>query len=163
MSAVAWAEFLCGPLSRRDAALAAEIIGRRRDFTTEQATVATRLFDESGRRRGSLVDRMVAAAALADGAAIATANPADFTLFEDFGLKRFQKRTIKPHSDPNPSWIFGSVRLRPPASCFAARRSFEPSSPSYSTWKSPGNPPIVIDRFGRVRESRLDDDRQRGV
>ena len=87
MSAVAWAEFLCGPLARRDAALAAEIVGPRRDFTTEQATVAARLFNESGRRRGALVDCMIAAAALADGAAIATANPADFTLFEDFGLK----------------------------------------------------------------------------
>lgn len=87
MSAVAWAEFLCGPLARRDVTLAAEIVGRRRNFTTEQAAVAARLFNESGRRRGSLVDCMIAAAALADGAAIATANPADFSRFEDLGLK----------------------------------------------------------------------------
>ena len=87
MSTVAWAEFLCGPLARRDVALAAEIIGRRRDFTTEHATVASRLFNESGRRRGSLIDCMIAAAALVDGAPIATANTADFSRFEDFGLK----------------------------------------------------------------------------
>lgn len=87
MSAVAWAEFLCGPLARRDVALAAEIIGRRRDFTTEQATAAARLFNESGRRRGSLIDCMIAAVALDDGALIATTNEADFRRFETSGLR----------------------------------------------------------------------------
>ena len=87
MSAIAGAEFLCGPLARDDVAPAAEIIGRRRDFTKEQATVAAPLLHESGRRRGSWVDCTIAGAALADGAAIATANPADFSQFEDCGLK----------------------------------------------------------------------------
>ncbi len=87
MSTVAWAEFLCGPLARRDIEWAARIVGRRRDFTTEQAAITARLFNESGRRRGSLIDCMIAAAALADGAPIATANADDFRRFEEFGLK----------------------------------------------------------------------------
>ena len=87
MSTVAWAEFLCGPLARREIKLAATIIGRHRKFTAEHAAIAARLFNNSGRRRGSLIDCMIAAAALADGAPIATANAPDFRRFEDSGLK----------------------------------------------------------------------------
>ena len=87
MSTVAWTEFLCGPVARRDIELAAEIVGRRRDFTTEHSTIAARLFNDSGRQRGSWIDCLIASAALADGAPIATANRADFSRFEDFGLK----------------------------------------------------------------------------
>ncbi len=86
MSTVAWAEFLCGPLDRSEMELAAEIIGRHRDFTPEHATIAARLFNESGRRRGSLIDCMIAATALVDGAPVATANMADFRRFGDSGL-----------------------------------------------------------------------------
>lgn len=86
MSTVAWSEFLCGPLDRSEMELATEIVGQRRDFTPEHATIAARLFNESGRRRGSLIDCMIAATALVDGAPIATANVADFRRFEDSGL-----------------------------------------------------------------------------
>ncbi len=87
MSAVAWAELLCGPLAPSEVELADEIVGQRRDFTPEQAVMAARLFNESGRRRGSLVDCMIAAAALADGASLATANVADFRRFRTSGLE----------------------------------------------------------------------------
>ena len=87
MSTVAWAEFLCGPLDESEIALADQIVGQRSDFTLDQAAIAARLFNESGRRRGSLIDCMIAAAALADGAPIATENVADFRRFRDFGLK----------------------------------------------------------------------------
>ena len=87
MSTVAWAEFLCGPLDESEIALADQIVGQRSDFTPDQAAIAARLFNESGRRRGSLIDCMIAAAALADGASIATENVADFRRFEDSGLK----------------------------------------------------------------------------
>ena len=87
MSAIAWAELLCGPLAISEMELAADIVGQRPDFTPEQAVMAARLFNESGRRRGSLVDCMIAAAALADGASLATANVADFLRFTTSGLE----------------------------------------------------------------------------
>ncbi len=87
MSTVAWAEFLCGPLDESEIALADQIVGQRSDFTPAQAAIAARVFNESGRRRGSLIDCMIAAAALADGAPIATENVADFRRFQNSGLK----------------------------------------------------------------------------
>ena len=87
MSTVAWAEFLCGPLHGTELALAAEIVGWSRDFTSEHAATAARLFNESGRRRGRFVDCMIAAVAIADGAAVATTNEADFRRFESSGLE----------------------------------------------------------------------------
>ena len=86
MSTAAWTELLCGPLDRSELEWAAEIVGQRQDFTPEHAVVAARLVNESGRRRGSLIDCMIAATALADGAPIATANAADFLRFKDSGL-----------------------------------------------------------------------------
>ncbi|MCY4613752.1 MAG: PIN domain-containing protein [Nitrospira sp.] len=87
MGTVAWTEFLCGPLDESEIALADQIVGQRSDFTSDHAAIAARLFNESGRRRGSLIDCMIAAAALADGAPIATRNVADFRRFQEFGLK----------------------------------------------------------------------------
>lgn len=86
VSAVAWSEFLCGPLTRAELELARQIIHVYRDFTPDHAAIAARLFNESGRRRGSLPDCMIAASAMADSAPIATANEADFRRFEDAGL-----------------------------------------------------------------------------
>lgn len=87
ISAFAWAEFLGGPLHASELALADEIIAVRRDFTAQDAALAARLFNESGRRRGSLPDCMIAATALVDGASIATVNVTDFRRFEEFGLE----------------------------------------------------------------------------
>ena len=86
MSAVAWAELLCGPLARSEMEWAAEIVGQRQDFTRSTPALAARLFNESGRRRGSLIDCMIAATALAAAASLATANDADFLRFKDSGL-----------------------------------------------------------------------------
>ena len=87
MSSVAWTEFLCGPLGSTDRELADRFIERRRDFTVEQAALAARLFNESGRRRALLVDCMIGAAALTDGASLATSNKGDFNRFAAAGLK----------------------------------------------------------------------------
>ena len=64
MSTVAWTEFLCGPLTESELTLASAIVGQRREFTSEHAVAAARMFNQSGRRRGSLIDCMIAAAAL---------------------------------------------------------------------------------------------------
>lgn len=87
MSAVAWTEFLCGPLSASDLNVATEIVDRCLEFTPEHAAAAADLFNRSGRRRGTLIDCMIAAAALAEGAAVATTNPDDFRRFKDAGLE----------------------------------------------------------------------------
>ena len=86
ISAVAWAEFLCGPLDRAELNFAAGVIDRYIDFAPAQAEIAARLFNLSGRRRGSLADCMIAATAIAENAPIATTNERDFRRFESEGL-----------------------------------------------------------------------------
>ena len=86
MSAVAWAEFLCGPVDEAALSVASAMVGRRSLFTEEMAAIAARLFNGSGRRRGSIVDCMIAATAVAEHAAVATSNLNDFSRFEEFGL-----------------------------------------------------------------------------
>ena len=86
MSTVAWAEFLCGPVDETALSVASVVVGRQSRFTEEMAAIAARLFNGSGRRRGTMVDCMIAATALAVEAAVATSNPDDFRRFEAFGL-----------------------------------------------------------------------------
>ena len=75
MSTIAWCEFLCGPIGEHEAEFASTILSERVSFLEADASLAARLFNESGHRRGSLTDCMIAAAALRSGAALATANP----------------------------------------------------------------------------------------
>ena len=86
MSTIAWAEFLCGPVDETALSVASAVVGRHTPFTEEMALIAARLFNGSGRRRGTMVDCMIAATALAEQAAVATSNPDDFDRFETFGL-----------------------------------------------------------------------------
>lgn len=86
VSAVVWTEFLCGPLRAREIQLAARVIGEALPYGSDEAVVAAELFNRTGRRRGSLVDCMVAAAALSRDATLATSNPTDFRRFEARGL-----------------------------------------------------------------------------
>jgi len=85
-SAVAWAEFLCGPVSDEAASSAATLVGEPEPLDASAATAAARLFNETGRRRGSLSDCMIAASAVQAGAQLATADVADFRRFEPLGL-----------------------------------------------------------------------------
>jgi predicted nucleic acid-binding protein len=78
ISAVAWAEFLCGPLDREVAVLATAIVGEPLPLTAAHARRATDLFNSQGRRRGSLVDCLIAATAIEANAELATANQRDF-------------------------------------------------------------------------------------
>lgn len=86
ISAIGWAEFLCGPVSEEVAALASEMVGEPASFATAEAALTARLFNAGGRRRGSLADCMIAASAIRAGASLATANPRDFVRFEEVGL-----------------------------------------------------------------------------
>ena len=87
ISAVGWAEFLCGPLPSADLALAARILGDPVPFGTADAALCADLFNLGGRRRGSLLDCMIAAVAVRADAALATANPGDFRRFQSAGLR----------------------------------------------------------------------------
>ena len=78
MSSIAWAEFLCGPLNGRQLDIARRITPELIPFTDKDATLTAELFNESGRRRSSLTDCMIAATALRCNARLATANQADF-------------------------------------------------------------------------------------
>ncbi len=87
ISAIAWAELLCGPIEPDQVELAARVVSRRFPFGEDDAAAAARLFSETGRRRGSLTDCMIAATALRLEAPLATENPADFRRFEPAGLR----------------------------------------------------------------------------
>jgi predicted nucleic acid-binding protein len=84
---VSWAEFLCGPLEAEDVDLANRIVGEPLAFLGDDARLTARLFNLAGRRRGSLVDCLIAATAVRAGAALATRNPADFRRFQSAGLR----------------------------------------------------------------------------
>ncbi len=87
MSAICWAEFLCGPVEEEHVELVSRIVNERVPFLAEDASGAARLFNLSGRRRGSLVDCMIAATALRAGATLASSNPRDFERLAAAGLR----------------------------------------------------------------------------
>ncbi len=86
MSAVAWAEFLSGPVEPAALELLDKVVTERAAFGEGEAMLAARLFNESGRRRGSFADCMIAAAAIRAGVPLATDNPKDFRRFAAAGL-----------------------------------------------------------------------------
>jgi len=86
--AVAWTEFLNGPVSllevsRTEAVLQSRIV----PFGRPEAVLAADLFNKTGRRRGSRFDCLIAATAILAQAEIATVNQSDFNLFTSHGLK----------------------------------------------------------------------------
>lgn len=86
-SAIAWSEFCNGPLSKEQKEAAFIVLGRSIvDFTWREAEQAARLFNLTGRRRGSHADCMIAAAAIVSGVPLATLNTADFQRMVPFGL-----------------------------------------------------------------------------
>jgi predicted nucleic acid-binding protein len=87
MSSIAWAEFLCGPIDQGVLELVGRFVPRRDPFTEEDAALAAQLFNQSGRRRGTMLDCMIAASAMGNEALLATANESDFVRFRASGLR----------------------------------------------------------------------------
>lgn len=87
MSTLAWAEFLCGPLSSDEAGIAGSIVSVTVPFGQADAELAAYLFNHGGRKRGSFVDCMIAATAIRSDAALATSERAFFSRFESHGLR----------------------------------------------------------------------------
>lgn len=87
VSAMAWAEFRCGPVSAAtllawEQVLDREVIAMDRSI----AERASDLFNLSGRRSRSLPDCLIAATAIHAGARLATLNPGDFERLTGHGL-----------------------------------------------------------------------------
>ena len=87
MSTVAWGQFLCGPVSAAQIQIVAELIEEPIPFGLDESATAARFFNETGRRRGSFADCMIAATAFEAGAPIATTDVADFRRFERLGVR----------------------------------------------------------------------------
>jgi predicted nucleic acid-binding protein len=86
VSAVAWTEYLCGPLDATTETLARSIFPAPEMFIEPDSVLAARLFNQTGRRSRSLADCMITAVAIRCGAKLATINAADFQPFVPHGL-----------------------------------------------------------------------------
>ena len=86
ISVVAWAEFLCGPLSKGDERVARQMFQQVEILSVADADMAAQLFNKTGRRSRSLPDCMIAATAIRCGAKLATSNNQDFRVFATHGL-----------------------------------------------------------------------------
>lgn len=86
ISALAWGEFLCGPLGPEEEVLAKRVVRSYVPIGVGEATEAARLFNQTGRRRGSFQDCLIAATAIGANAPLATADRADFERYRPMGL-----------------------------------------------------------------------------
>ena len=87
-SAIAWTEFINGPVTASEASqveivLQSQVI----PFGKAEAAMASDLFNKTGRHRGSRFDCLMAATAILHKAGLATVNQSDFKVFATHGLK----------------------------------------------------------------------------
>lgn len=87
MSAIAWSEMLCGPLTPDEKGRALMIVGRIEPFDVEDGELAADLFNATGRRSRSHADCMIAAAAIRRGSVLATLDRPGFARFRRFQLQ----------------------------------------------------------------------------
>ncbi len=86
-SSIAWMEFVSGPVTDPVIESIRHALGDRIiPFTHIEAKLAADLFNAVSRRRVLRYDCMIAAAAIAAGAELATRNADDFRLFVPHGL-----------------------------------------------------------------------------
>lgn len=86
ISSIAWSEFLCGPVTPTDEALAQVLLDQPEPFLASDARRSAELFNATGRRSRSPADCQIAAVALRHNASLATGNVSDFTPFLAHGL-----------------------------------------------------------------------------
>lgn len=87
-TAVAWHEFVRGPLLEEDHRRAGWVLQNRiLPLQKEDTEVAALLFNRSGRKRSSTSDCLIAAVALRREMGLVTANQQDFSKFVPYGLK----------------------------------------------------------------------------
>jgi predicted nucleic acid-binding protein len=87
VSSIVWAEFLCGPVRIDHRAFAQRLFPLPEPFLTEDAVRSATLFNDTGRRRGSLLDCMIAAVALRVDAPLLTLDLGDFRKLAAQGLR----------------------------------------------------------------------------
>jgi len=87
VSAMAWAEFRCGPLTEDDCVLVSEILTGVIPVDQEVSNEAAHLFNVTGRRSRSLADCIIAATAISCSAQLLTENTEDFQPFLTHGLQ----------------------------------------------------------------------------
>ena len=86
ISAVAWGEFLCGPLSATAEELARKLLPDAESLERGDAEKAAGLFNLTGRRSKSYADCCIGAVAIRCGAPLASSNRDDFTPLVPHGL-----------------------------------------------------------------------------
>lgn len=85
---VAWHEYVRGPLVKVDRDRALRVIESRIfPLDRSHAEFAADLFNQTGRRRGSTADCLIAAVAVEHDAELLTGNKEDFRLFVPHGLR----------------------------------------------------------------------------
>jgi len=100
-SALAWTEFLNGPVQPQEIALVESVIESRIvPFDKATAALAAELFNKTGRRRGSRFDCLIGATAILSQAEVATVNESDFKVFVPHGLKLAVAPPLPPPSAP---------------------------------------------------------------
>jgi len=87
LSVLVWTEYCCGPLSSEKLGWADRLFEHKEPYVASDAAVAARFFNLGGRRRGTVMDCMIAATALRCRARLATSNPGDFRKAVELGLE----------------------------------------------------------------------------
>lgn len=87
-SAIAWSEFLNGPVSNWEIAKVEMVLESKIiPFGKGEAALAADLFNKTGRKRGSRFDCLIAATAILNQSELATLNQTDFKAFVSYGLR----------------------------------------------------------------------------
>jgi len=87
-SAICWSEFTNGPVNEESKKLIASILKDQiLPFSKQEAYVCSKIFNVTGRVRGTFIDCMIASIAIVNNAELWTENSKDFVKFALLGLQ----------------------------------------------------------------------------